>query len=132
MSRSSPVIAGKILLILFGCLSVFHLLVLIGFVPTDVVWAGHAAGSTVTLLQLELSALLGTILFAVIVAARIDLLAPGRLQKTKAIGSWIVFLYLVFNAITNFAAASGFERLVFGPLSALMAVCALMVAAVTK
>ncbi|HKK19969.1 MAG TPA: hypothetical protein VJ983_00740 [candidate division Zixibacteria bacterium] len=55
-----------------------------------------------------------------------------KMPKTKAIGSWMVFLYLGFNAITDSTAASGFERLVFGPLSVVMAALALVVAAVTK
>ena len=54
-----------------------------------------------------------------------NLLKSGRSQKLGNMGAWIVFAYLILNTLVNFASDVTVETLVFGPLTIVMAFCAL-------
>ena len=124
----SITLAGNILLVLFGLLFVFHVLVIVGIVPSDIIWGGHADDSSVSLISLELMALMVTVLFAVIIAAKMGYIKSGRFQRASRVGMWIIFAYLVFNSVGNFASSNTFEMIVFGPLTIIMSLCALRLA----
>lgn len=124
----SIILAGNILLILFGLLFVFHVLVIFGAVPSDVVWGGQADGSSTSLISLELLALIVTVLFTVIIAAKMGYIKSRRFQRASRVGMWIIFAYLVLNTIGNFASSNSFEMTVFGPVTIVMSLCALRLA----
>ena len=52
----------------------------------------------------------------------------GKSNRWINIGVWIVFAYLVLNTLGNFASGVSLETLVFGPLTIIMAFCALRLA----
>jgi hypothetical protein len=57
-----------------------HLLVLLGLLPSNIVWGGQAADSPARLLTLELVAVLATVLFGVVIAVKAGYIRAGRLQ----------------------------------------------------
>jgi hypothetical protein len=77
---ASARLAGTILLAAFGILAIFHLLVLLGLLPSNIVWGGQAADSPARLLTLELVAVLATVLFGVVIAVKAGYIRAGRLQ----------------------------------------------------
>ena len=124
----SITIAGNVLLVLFALLFLFHILVIAGVVPSNVVWGGRGDASAGSLTSLELLALLVTVLFAIIIAAKMGYIRSGRFQRASRVGMWIIFAYLVLNTIGNFASNSTFEMAVFGPVTVVMALCAFRLA----
>jgi hypothetical protein len=124
----SPKLAGKILLVLFGLLVIFHILVITNLFPTNVVWGGQAGGSPSNLRALETVSLLLTVLFAMVVAARIGYIKAGKLGKVINILLWIIFAYLLLNTAGNLASNSSLEKLLFTPITILAAFLVLRLA----
>ena len=56
------------------------------------------------------------------------LLDMGKRKKSVDMGIWIVFVYLILNTLGNFASGVTAETMVFGPLTIVMAFCALRLA----
>jgi len=120
--------AGRILLVLTGLLALFHVLVLSGYVPADIVWGGEAGDSRETLIILEIVALCVTILFMIITAAKMRQIRTGASRKIIDAGMWAVFVYFVLNTAGNLASGVTAEKLIFTPLTILMALLALRLA----
>ncbi len=128
LKRVSAKLAGNILLISLGFVAVFHILVIIGVVPANVIWGGQIGNAPANLIALELFALLMTALFAGIIAAKAGYINAGRFRKAVARGVWIVFAFFVLNTIGNFASGASAENWIFAPLTILLALCALRLA----
>ena len=120
-------VAGYILLIAFGLLVIFHLLILAGVVPADIVWGGRIGDSAANLFALEIFALVTSLLFGAIVAAKMGLILAGRFTRAINIGVWILFGYMLLNTAGNLAASTTTEKL-FAPLTIILALCALRLA----
>ncbi len=121
-------LAGKILLGTFILMLVLHFLIFLQVVPSNIVWGGQINDDQSNLLQLEIVAITLTLVFLGIVATKMNLLKSGRSNKLVNIGVWIVFVYLILNTLGNFASGITAETLVFGPLTIVMAFCALRLA----
>lgn len=124
----SAKVAGNILIVALGLLMIFHVLVLLGFLPSNIVWGGQAAGSPANLRALELVALLVTLLFGILAAAKLDYIKLGRFRIIATVGMWIVFAYLLLNTAGNLASAVGLESILFAPVTLILALCALRLA----
>lgn len=121
-------LAGKILLGTFILMLVLHFLIFLQVVPSNIVWGGQINDDQSNLLQLEIVVITLTLVFLGIVATKMNLLKSGRSNKLVNIGVWIVFVYLILNTLGNFASGITAETLVFGPLTIVMAFCALRLA----
>ena len=120
--------AGNILLISLGLLTIFHILVLLNIVSPDIVWGGQAGNTEVSLLTLEIVALLVTALMAVIIAAKIGYIQAGRFKVAVNIGIWIVVAYLLLNMLGNLASGVSAESFIFAPITLILALFALRLA----
>jgi hypothetical protein len=121
-------LAGNILLVALGLLALFHILVLLGVIPADIVWGGMVRGVPSNLVTLETVALLLTLLFILIIAAKTGYVQAGRLSSAVNIGVWLIFAYLLLNTLGNLASGVSFEKLIFAPITILLALCALRLA----
>lgn len=116
--------AGNLLLGSLGLLAAFHVLVLFGVVPADIVWGGAFQDSRSGLLTFEFISLVVTLLFAVIVAAKAGYLEVMKFKQAINIGAWLVFAILILSMVGNLASAVSFENLVFAPITVILAFCA--------
>ena len=114
-------LAGNLLLGIYGLLVIFHILVLAQVVPSSNVWGGQIGESPENLVALETTAIALTAFFAVIVAAKIGYIKAGRLRGAVNVLMWIVFAYSVLNIAGNLLSGAPAERLVFGPVSIVVA-----------
>ncbi|HEY9088295.1 MAG TPA: hypothetical protein VIO36_09020 [Anaerolineaceae bacterium] len=121
-------LAGNLLLILFGLLIGFHLLVLFNLLPEDIVWGGRAASGPAQARTLELVSLVLTVLFAGVVSAKIGYIEAGKWGRVVNIALWVIFAYLVLNTLGNLVAISSLEKLIFTPLTLLAALLVLRLA----
>jgi hypothetical protein len=113
--------AGNILLGIFAALILFHILILFNLLPSGIVWGGQAENSAGSLRIMEVVSLVFTILFAVIVAAKIGYIKLGISTKILNILLWIIFAYLILNTLGNLASSSSTEKLIFTPLTIIAA-----------
>jgi len=120
--------AGSILLVCLGLLALFHGLVLVRLLPSEIVWGGRAGGSAADLRRLESFALLVTLLFAFITAVRMGIINAGKYAKAAKIGALLIVAYMIVNTAANLASGVTLEKLIFTPLTLLMALCALRLA----
>ncbi len=124
----SAKLAAILLLAILGGLAVFHVLVILGIVPSGVVWGGRIADSSDNLVVLETTSLVVTIIFALIIAARVGYVRVSRFGKVVHVGMWFVFAYFTLNIIGNLASSSSVETLIFTPVSLVLAFLASRVA----
>lgn len=121
-------LAGNILLFSLGLLFFFHILVLLNVVPANIVWGGQIKGVPENLITLESVALLVTSLFILIVAAKIGYLQSGKWSGVINVGVWLIFAYLLLNILGNLASGISFEKLIFAPVTIILALCAFRLA----
>ncbi len=124
----SAKLAGNILLILFGALIVFHILVIFNLLPSSMVWGGQAGSSSASLRTLEVISLAITILFAVVIAAKVGYIKAGRFAGVVNVFVWIIFAYLLLNTAGNLASSSSTEKLIFTPITVIAALLTLRLA----
>lgn len=121
----STKLAGNILLISFGLLMIFHVLVLLNVLPPNIVWGGQAGTSPDNLLTLEIIALSVTAFMAFIVALKIGYFPAGRFKTAINVAVWFVFAYLLLNTLGNLASGVSAENFVFAPITLILALLAL-------
>ena len=123
----NPNLAGNTLLIILGLLIVFHLLVMAGIVPYDIVWAGKINNRN-QLLRMESISLVVLALAILMVALRMGYLTfinyPGVING----GMWVLFAFFLLNTFGNLTAKSPIEKYGFGTLTLLMSLCFLALA----
>jgi hypothetical protein len=125
VSKKSAAIA---MLAILAALAIYHVMMLAGVLPSDIAWAGHAATSPRTLVILEVVSLVVTLLFAALVAAAAGLWGGSKIRKPARMAMWVVSGYFVLNVVGNLASSSGLERLIFTPVSVILACLALRLA----
>ncbi|HUU40852.1 MAG TPA: hypothetical protein VMW42_07925 [Desulfatiglandales bacterium] len=124
----SPKLAGNVLVMFMALLAVFHVLVLFQVVPSDIVWGGQIKDSSNNLITLEMIALLVTLIFLIIIAAKTGYIRVSKFKKAVNVGVWVIFAYLILNTVGNLASSVSFENLVLAPITLLMALFALRLA----
>jgi hypothetical protein len=122
----SAKLAGKIMLVLMSALIIFHLLILFKIIPSDIVWGGKIENSETGLVFTELISLIITLIFMIIIAAKIK--NPLKYKKLINIEVWIIFIYFVLNIFGNLASESPIEKLIFIPLTLILSFLALRLA----
>ena len=119
---------GNILLVALGLLFLFHILVLLRVIPADIVWGGRIQGVPANFIVLETIALLVTLLFMLIVAAKVGYIQAGKFSGAVNIAVWFIFIFLVLNTLGNLVSGVSFENLIGAPITILLAFCALRLA----
>jgi hypothetical protein len=124
----SAKLAGNILLFSLGLLLLLHALVLLNMIPADIVWGGQIKGVPENLIILESAALLVTSLFILIVVVKTGYLQAGKWSGAINVGVWLIFAYLLLNILGNLASGISFEKLIFAPITIILALCAFRLA----
>ncbi len=115
-------LAGQLLIIALSLLVVLHLLILIKIVPPNFVWGGDIGGSSTKLYLLEAFALLVTLIFLFIVMSKLGSIRSGRSTRAINFALWIMVAYFMLNFIGNLASGVTAEKLIFAPITLLLAV----------
>ncbi len=121
---SKGAIEGRALLIIFGLLFSFHLLVLLGIIPPTIVWAGKIKSSK-DLILLESISLLVLVIASVFVLLKMRSIHFGLQSWVINIGMWILFVFFSLNTIGNMTAMNPIEKYGFGFLTFLIALLSL-------
>ncbi len=116
-----PRLAGAVLLVVLGCLIVFHLAILSGVIPFTIVWGGRLKDAG-QMLRFESVSLLINLLAVVPVAIRSGFIKPVLPASLVTAALWALALLLALNTVGNLFAESWFELLVFTPVTFVCAV----------
>jgi len=122
----SAKLAGNSLLASLGLLLIFHILVLLKIIPASLMWGGQATPAN--LLILESIAIVVTLFFGCIIAAKTGYLNVGKFARLVNILVWIIFLFLLLNTLGNLASGVSAENFIFAPITLVLALCALRLA----
>ncbi len=119
--------AVNILLFLFSALIIFHLLVLAGIIPYNIVW-GSRLENVSQMYKFELVSVIINLIFITIVAMKggyIRALLPG---KILTIAFWIFTALFFLNTIGNIFSESIVEAIIFTPVTMVSTVLCLRLA----
>jgi hypothetical protein len=106
------------LVFLFASSLVFHLFVLAGIVPFEIVWGGRI-NSREELIPFEIFSILVNLLFLSIALARAKIFNPGFSPGFIKGGLWAIVVIFALNTIGNLLSTSEMEKLIFTPITAL-------------
>ncbi|MDW7693989.1 hypothetical protein R9C00_04465 [Flammeovirgaceae bacterium SG7u.111] len=112
--------AGNSLLVIFALLLLFHLTILVGIVPHDIVWAGKIT-SQEELVQFETVSMLILVVAILLVAMKQGYIRFPLSEQIGKVGVWLLFFLFVLNSIGNLFAPNPIERYGFGLLTIVIA-----------
>lgn len=118
MKRIPFAIATNALLFMTGVVTMFHLCVMLGIVPYNIVWGGRLTGRK-EMLAFELSSIIVNMVLALTVAIKakkVRAKAPGKLVNMVL---WVFVLLFALNSAGNLAAKATLETVIFTPLTIL-------------
>ncbi len=126
-NRSAASIAGNLATILFAVTIVLQLLLAAGILPVSMAWGGQQPILTIGLRFASLAAVAILAFFAYVIRRRAGLVGNAPPSRTINILSWLITVFLALNTLGNFASPSMGEKILFGPISLLVAVSCFVV-----
>jgi hypothetical protein len=121
--------AANIASILFAIFIVVQLLVAAGIIPISILWGGRQPELTPSLRVTSVVAAIILSAFIYIIRYRAGLVGSVPQPTIIRVSAWVVTGYMVLNTLGNFASVSNVERFLFGPMTVVLAITSLIVAA---
>lgn len=121
-------IAAQVATVAFALVILLQLLLAMGIVPVSMAWGGTQTVLTTPLRLASLAAAGVLALFGYVIRRRAGLAGGGSPGTATKVLAWLVTAFLFLNTLGNFASSSAGEKLLFGPLSLVLAIACLIVA----
>ena len=99
---------------------IFHILVLVGTVPTDIIWGGRLQTSE-EILQFELISILTLSLLGIVILGK-QFSVKKRIQQLCTILLWLFAILFLLNTIGNLVAKNSLETIIFTPITLISAI----------
>jgi hypothetical protein len=115
--------------LLFAVVIVLQILFAAGILPVSMAWGGRQTKLTASL---RISSLIAAILlgmFIFVIRYRGGLVNNGPIPASIMVASWIITVFMAFNTLGNLASLSIKEKVVFGPVTALLTLACLLISA---
>lgn len=106
-----------------------QLLVAAGILPISILWGGRQSELTPSLRAASVGAVIILGIFIYIIRTRAGLAGAMSIPTWIRVSAWVVTAYMAFNTLGNFVSVNNVEKLFFGPMTLLMTVTCLIVAA---
>jgi hypothetical protein len=106
-----------------------QLLLALGVLPVTLAWGGSQPVLTLPLRIASLIAVVVLALSTYVIRRRAGLVPRAEPSMPIKVLAWVIAVYLILNAVGNFASASAAEATLFGPISVISALACLLVAA---
>jgi hypothetical protein len=110
------------LLCILASIIVFHLLVLVGVIPFQIVWGGRLTDRA-QMVQFESISIVVNLIMLAIVTVRAGLLKLRINPIIITIALWVMCVLFLLNTVGNLLSTNAFEKAVFTPLTLLLSVC---------
>ncbi len=120
-------LATNALLIIFILVMIFHVLVLIGIIPFEIVWGGRLK-SREEMIPFEITSIVLNSVMLGIVAMQAGILKVNVKPVVLRIAFWCMFVLFAINTIGNIFSNNELERFIFTPLTLSLSVFSLRLA----
>lgn len=123
MPQSASVVraSAKVATILFALVMLIQLLLAAGVLPVTMAWGGRQDVLTPGLRVASVVSAIILGLFAYIIRRRAGLMGAEVIPLWIKVLAWLVTAYMAFNAITNLTSQSTTEKIVFAPITLILA-----------
>ncbi|MBK6263741.1 hypothetical protein JKA74_01735 [Marivirga sp. S37H4] len=115
------------LIIIFSLTIIFHLLVIVGVVPYEIVWGGRLTNHSQMLIFESVSITINLLMLWVVVSYAGFLRRKLNLKWLK-VAFWVMFFLFSLNTIGNLNSSNQTEKMIFTPVTVLLAVFCLRLA----
>ena len=114
-------LAGKITITIIVLLIVFHILILLGVVPSNIVWGGQIVDNA-TLMKHEILRLIGSFIFLVIIIEKLNQHKITKFKKLSNVAFWFIYIYFIITSIAKLASAVTLEKMIFIPITVILSI----------
>ena len=108
------------LLTILSVIIIFHLLIIVGVIPFDIVWGGRLEDSE-QMLQFETISILLNAIMLLVVSTRAGIIRWNIKPLLITIALWGMFGLFSVNTIGNLLSNNSLETIIFTPLTLLLA-----------
>jgi len=119
------------LTIIFSLTIVFHILVLVGLVPYDIVWGGRVKSVNDMYLFEAISLFLNAV-FLFVVSAKSRVVKIRVSEKLLNVLLWIMAGVFLLNTLGNLMSTSELEKMIFTPVTLLLSILCILLALPSK
>ena len=114
-------IAANSLLGILSLVTVFHLFVLMGIIPFEIVWGGRLE-STDQMIVFESVSLLVNIIMILVVMLHKGHFKVRADQRITTVVLWFMTILFLINTVGNLLSTNQTEKIIFTPLTAILCV----------
>lgn len=126
-SMISKRVSANAAITIIACSMGFHLLVLSGLIPYDIVWGGRLTTHDEMIVFESISLMINSLMITVLLAASGYLRISIRASLLRFI-LWIMTALFFLNTIGNLLSTSSLETIIFTPLTFLLSIFCLRLA----
>lgn len=117
-------LAVNSILIILSLIVLFHLSILLELIPFEMVWGGRLKDAA-QMRRFETISIIANLVMLAIVAIRGGLLKVRLSRMVPTIALWVMCVLFVLNTLGNLASTNQWERLIFTPLTLVLALLCL-------
>ena len=115
------------MMIILSSTIIFHLMVLVGIIPYQMVWGGRLQSKS-EMISFELVSILMNFLMLAIVVIHAKIVKLKIYPIALKIALWLMTVLFTLNTIGNLLSLNDLERYIFTPLTLLLAVFSFILA----
>ena len=119
--------AGNTVAVIMSAFIIFNLLILTGLIPYTMVWGGMIKDAQ-DMIKFEVVTIIMLALYLSVILLKTHYKKPGLLKNTAGIFTWVIFAYLILNTALNLLSGVTVEKLVFTPVTVILALLVLRLA----
>lgn len=120
-------LAANASLVLYGIFFIFHLLVLAGIIPLNIIWGGRIKNRN-DLIVFEVFSIVLLFICILLTLLRTKYVNHAKFKTITQIGMWFLFALFLLNTVGNLFAITLIEKIAFTPITALLSFFALRLA----
>ncbi len=119
--------AQYLLLLVLSFFLVLHFLILLKFIPYNIVWGGRLK-SDAEMYRFELVSIVINLFFLFIILVQSSIITVDFPKKTITILLWFMTALFAFNTLGNIKSKSKIEQIYFTPITIILTICSLILA----
>ena len=115
-------LSSKIIIFILSFIILFHLLVLLGVIPYNMVWGGQLEQDPSPLFTLEIISITMNLFIIVVTSMRAGFIKSLLSPKVIRFFMWAFSILFTINTIGNFLSDNHLEKMIFTPLTIVLAI----------
>lgn len=119
--------AQYLLLLVLSVFLALHFLILLKFIPYNIVWGGRLK-SDAKMYRFELVSILINLFFLFIILIQSNILTVYFPQKIMTILLWFMTVLFTFNTLGNIKSKNKIEQMYLTPVTLILTICSLILA----